>query len=209
MTKLSAWKMAGAVLVLCAVTAIVSPAQTFDTVFNFDGTDGYYPFYVTLVQGADGKFYGTTSETGPGTVFGVTAGGGLTTSRFNQYDGSWPYAGVVLGTDGNFYGTTYYGGNSSFCDDDTDFGCGVVFKFTPEGSLTQLYSFCAQTNCTDGIKPVAGLIQASDGNFYGTTNGARFACGSDNNICGTVFKLTPQGTLTTLHTFCTQTAPTF
>ncbi len=75
-----------------------------------------------------------------------------------------------------------------------------MFKLTPSGTLTTLYSFCSQTNCTDGRGPWAGLIQGSDGNFYGTTN----LGGADpSNFFGTVFKLTPSGTLTTLHSFCT------
>jgi uncharacterized repeat protein (TIGR03803 family) len=61
--------------------------------------------------------------------------------------------------------------------------------------LTTLYSFCSQTNCTDGEIPYGGIIQATDGNFYGTT-----CCGGANNG-GTVFKLTPGGTLTTLQSF--------
>jgi uncharacterized repeat protein (TIGR03803 family) len=98
---------------------------------------------------------------------------------------------VVQARDGNFYGTTEGGGANL---------AGTVFKITPAGKLTTLYSFCAQTNCTDGTYPYAGLAQGTDGNFYGTTLG-----GGGNNSCsggcGTVFKITPAGTLTTLHIF--------
>ena len=62
-----------------------------------------------------------------------------------------------------------------------------MFKITPEGTLTTLHTF----DGTDGANPVAGLLQATDGNFYGTTFG----------VSGTVFQITPGGTLTTLHTF--------
>jgi uncharacterized repeat protein (TIGR03803 family) len=107
-----------------------------------------------------------------------------------QTDGIAPN-GLVLGTDGNFYGTTAELGSNNG---------GTVFKVTPRGTLTTLHSFCAQTNCADGSGPRASLIQASDGNFYGTTvgGGSGTAC---TNGCGTVFKITPRGTLTTLHSF--------
>lgn len=72
---------------------------------------------------------------------------------------------------------------------------GTVLKITAGGKLSTLYSFCAQTGCTDGYAPEAGLVQATDGNFYGTTyRGGAYGY-------GTVFKITPGGTLTTLHSF--------
>ena len=89
--------------------------------------------------------------------------------------------------DGNFYGTTEWGGA---------YGLGTVFKISPGGTLTTLYSFCAGgLSCADGSLPTAGLVQAADGNLYGTTaeGGA--------NTDGTVFKITPGGSLTTLHSF--------
>jgi len=92
---------------------------------------------------------------------------------------------LIQATDGNFYGTTFQGGA---------YGQGTVFKVTPNGELTTLYSFCAQAGCPDGAGPNAGLVQASDGNFYGTSGG-----GSGKS--GTIFKITPEGTLTTLHSF--------
>ena len=102
--------------------------------------------------------------------------------------GAIPYAKLVRGTDGNFYGTTHSGGT------DND---GTVFKMTPSGTLTVLHSFTAQG---DGTEPSAGLIQASDGNFYGTTGGDSSGnCAAGD--CGTVFKITPSGTLTTLYIF--------
>jgi uncharacterized repeat protein (TIGR03803 family) len=76
--------------------------------------------------------------------------------------------------------------------------CGTIFEITLDGSLTTLYSFCTQPNCTDGNTPDGGLVQATNGDLYGTTNG-----GGAYNF-GTVFKITPNGTLTTLHGFCAQ-----
>ena len=119
-----------------------------------------------------------------------------TLTNFDGFDGGGPEA-LVQATDGNFYGTTIAGGNAS---QNCQYGCGTVFKITPEGTLTTLYIFCTQTNCPDGAKPGIGLVQATDGNFYGTTfyGGTSSACPGG---CGTVFKITPAGTLTTLHSF--------
>jgi len=75
---------------------------------------------------------------------------------------------------------------------------GTVFQVTPGGTITTLYSFCAQANCTDGSAPYAGLVQATNGNLYGTTE----AGGANGK--GTVFEITLGGTLTTLHSFCSQ-----
>jgi len=112
---------------------------------------------------------------------------------FNYTNGANPYfVSLVQGTDGNLYGTTEGGGAN---------GEGTVFKVTPTGTLTTLYSFCAKTNCTDGSVPFGGLVLGTDGNFYGTTSEGGISadpCGGD---CGTVFKITPAGKLTTLHSF--------
>jgi uncharacterized repeat protein (TIGR03803 family) len=108
-----------------------------------------------------------------------------TLHSFDGTDGNSPVA-LVQATNGNFYGTTTYAGANNE---------GTVFKITPSGTLTTLYSFCVQTNCTDGSNPNAALVQGSNGNFYGTTYR-----GGANSV-GTVFKITPSGTLTTLHSF--------
>ena len=81
--------------------------------------------------------------------------------------GATPLVALIQATDGNFYGTAFGGGSNS-C---TPFGCGTVFKITPSGTFTTLYRFCSQSGCTDGESPFAGLVQATDGNFYGATDG--------------------------------------
>jgi len=218
MSKLGLLQAAGIVVVLCLTTALASPAQTYTVLVSFNQTDGSMPA-AGLVQATDGNFYGTTEwggayngcqtdQLGCGTVFKMTPVGALTTlysfcAQNNCTDGYWPLAALVQGTDGSFYGTTPNGGaNSSDCN---GWGCGTVFKITPAGTLTTLYSFCSQSNCTDGGEPSAALVQATDGNFYGTT----FDGGANNNSncsggCGTVFKITAGGALTTLYSFCSQ-----
>lgn len=174
----------------------LSPSGTLTTLHSFHGTDGAEPL-AGVVQSANGAFYGTTNLGGSksdGAVFKVTAGGTFTTlhsfcSQTNCTDGLNPFAPLVLGTDGNLYGTTLGGGSH---DD------GTVFKTTPSGALTILHSFCSQTGCPDGEFPQTGVIQASDGNFYGTT----ILGGAYGN--GTIFKMTPSGTFTTLYSVCSQ-----
>ncbi|MFY9844520.1 MAG: choice-of-anchor tandem repeat GloVer-containing protein [Terriglobales bacterium] len=158
--------------------------------------DGEYPV-MALVEGPDGNFYGTTQSGGTsggwGTVFKITPMGTLTTLySFGGPDGAGPYSPLLIARNGNFYGTTNGGGNSN---------AGTVYAITSTGTLTTLYNFCSQAGCTDGQYPVGALIQASDGEIYGTTHagGSYAACNVDG--CGTVFKITLSGKLTTLHAF--------
>jgi uncharacterized repeat protein (TIGR03803 family) len=118
-------------------------------------------------------------------VFAISTNGVFATlySFSGGNDGSSPYAGVIQANDGNLYGTTAYGGTN---------GDGTVFQITTHGQLATLYSF---TGGNDGSSPFAALIQASDGNFYGTTAyGGTFGD-------GIVFQITTNGTLTTLAWF--------
>jgi uncharacterized repeat protein (TIGR03803 family) len=145
-----------------------------------------------LVQGSDGNFYGTTFEggtNGAGSVFQLSSGGTWTTlyTFTGGNDGANPSAGLVQGSDGNFYGTTWAGGGTSLLTDN-----GTVFKISSNGALTTLYSF---PDGNDGAYPKAGLLQGSDGNFYGT------AFGGGTNGAGTVFKISTSGAWTSLHTF--------
>jgi uncharacterized repeat protein (TIGR03803 family) len=187
---------------LYAMTAIALPAQTFTTLLSFNGTDGADPQGAALIQTIDGDLYGTTSNGGAnqqGTIFKIAPDGTLTTlysfcSQSGCSDGANPFATLLQGADGDFYGTTYEGGAA---------GYGTVFKITPSDTLTTLYSFCSLSDCTDGANPQSGLVQANNGDLYGTTlqGGANDVCGVG---CGTVFKITPSGVLTTLYRFCTQ-----
>jgi uncharacterized repeat protein (TIGR03803 family) len=119
--------------------------------------------------------------------YGAGAQALTTLANFNGNNGANPFfAPLLQGTDGNLYGTTSAGGAH---------GQGTVFKVSRAGTVSTLYSFCSRSNCADGSSPYAPLIQATDGNLYGTTlsGGAHAA--------GTIFKITPSGTLTTMHSF--------
>ncbi|MGO9305606.1 MAG: choice-of-anchor tandem repeat GloVer-containing protein [Candidatus Korobacteraceae bacterium] len=108
-------------------------------------------------------------------------------------NGPKPYATLVQGSDGNFYGTTFEGGSSNGPCGTPGYGCGTIYKITPNGILTTMYNFCSQKNCTDGYAPWGALVLGTDGNFYGTTTNG----GGYNG--GTFFRITPTGTLTTLY----------
>jgi uncharacterized repeat protein (TIGR03803 family) len=154
----------------------------FTVVHQFNDTDGAYPFG-GLILGADGNFYGQTDLGGAsqygayGTVYKMTPSGKVTRLHsFEQTDGDNPVSNLVQGTDGNFYGTASYGGKYP--------NFGTVFKITPSGKFTTLHNF----DSTGGSYPYAGLIQATNGKFYGATfaGGTSTACSYG---CGTVFSL--------------------
>jgi len=172
----------------------------FTALYSFSGSDGANPD-AGLVQGADGNFYGTTSYGGvdyyldDGTAFKISANGSFTSwISFSGSDGIGPEGGLVQGTDGNFYGTTEYGGTHGLLSD----GYGTVFKMTTNGTLNTLYSF---TGGGDGANPAAGLVQGTDGNFYGTTEYGGAYKNQSGDTFGTVFKITSGGTLTTVYSF--------
>jgi uncharacterized repeat protein (TIGR03803 family) len=180
----------------CGTVFKITPGGTLTTLYSFCAqsgcTDGENP-YGGLVLANNGDFYGTTGgggAHGAGTVFKITSSGELTTVynfclQSGCSDGQDPTGTLVQATNGNFYGVTFFGGAH---------GQGAIFKLTPSGTLTTLYSFCAVSGCPDGQAPM-GLIQASNGDFYGTTSDG----GANND--GTVFRITSSGTLTTLHSF--------
>jgi uncharacterized repeat protein (TIGR03803 family) len=164
----------------------ISTGGTLTTLTTFNGNNGSEPV-AALVQGSDSNFYGTALEGGAygfGTIFRVNSTGTLTTLvSLNDIDGANSSSALIQGSDGNFYGTTEDGG---------DFTWGGVFRISPSGNFTNLYSF---TGGSDGGSPVPGLVQAADGNYYGTTY-----LQGDHGY-GTVFEITPSGTLTTRYSF--------
>ncbi len=175
----------------------LSPGGTYTVLHSFSrGSDGRFPL-AGLVADSSGNLYGTTDEgggsgcggVGCGVVFKLSPGGTETVlhSFSGGSDGSVPNGGLIADSSGNLYGTTEEGGTGCLGN-----GCGTVFKLSPDGTETALYTF---TGGSDGANPLAGLIADSSGNLYGTT---AFGGASGN---GVVFKLSPSGTETVLHAF--------
>ena len=156
------------------------------TIFHqFTGPDGSAP-NAGLILGSDGDLYGTTQSGGDffsGTAFRIDAAGTLETLHsFAGADGSVPEAGLIESPDGEFHGTTSHGGTMDF---------GTVFHMSNTGDVTTLHSFSSVLD--DGAYPIAPLIHASDGSFFGTTN---FGGGAG---IGTIFELDTLGAVTTFH----------
>jgi uncharacterized repeat protein (TIGR03803 family) len=169
---------------------MIAPDGTLTTLHTFGDvrpTNGSVPAG-ELIQGGDGSFYGVTSGGGSnslGTIFSLTPAGTLNTLySFAQTDGANPAAGLLRTGDGSLYAATLNGGA---------YGSGTIFRLTSDGTSADLHDFGASP--ADGLNPAAALMEAGDGNFYGTTSGG----GVSGK--GTVFRLTPDGSLTTLYSF--------
>ena len=167
-------------------------AQTFTDLYNFcpvlPCADGSQPF-AGLVMDTMGNLYGTAPYGGSsayGVVFKVDSSGAESVlySFTGSADGGRPFAALLRDKHGTLYGTSVDGGA---------FSNGVVFQIDSAGKETVLHSFKGKT--TEGCYPYQGLVEDRAGNFYGTT----FACGASNQ--GTVFKLSPKGKATVLHSF--------
>lgn len=166
---------------------VMTQAGTESVIYSFPHS--YAGCQMGLTLGNDGNFYGVCSAHGAfgyGLLYKVTPAGVFTDLHdFSNTggDGAQPGAPPIQATDGNLYGTTYYGGAN---------GDGIVYKLTPTGTLTILYSF---QNGTDGVNPNAQLVQGTDGNLYGSTvtHGV--------NFYGVIFKISTKGKLTVLHSF--------
>src|SRR6204780_818328 len=186
-TVLKAKLLAGIFLMAMAIAA---PAQTVNTIYKFSsGTNPNLPVGV-MAQGQDGDFYGITQSGGGranlGAIYKISSKGAITSLYpLAQSDGT-TCSGLPLGTDGNFYGTCKNGGTNDY---------GTLFKVTSAGVLTVLHNFAAQGSTSDGCIPYAPPIQASNGDFYGTTS----FCGANNY--GTVYKLTLAGAYSLLYSF--------
>lgn len=201
MTKGKGWWMGCAVfLFVFLLTTFAAHAQTFTTLFKFSGADGANPNFTSLVQGADGALYGLTVGGGTGAcanLFGCGTIFKLMPGHFSKiFDFScaqpncnqlaFPIGTLALDNDGILYGAAN-GGGSFFCGASN--GCGGLFKITPSGKFTSLYTF---TSSSQGYGPW-GLTLANDGNFYGTASaGGSSECAPTG--CGTAFRLTPTGT---------------
>jgi uncharacterized repeat protein (TIGR03803 family) len=166
----------------------LTPAGKLTPLYQFDYTTGAYPD-APLTQGTDGNFYGTTAAGGSvscgcGEIFRITPVGKFTLLyAFEGTLGYDPIGPLLQGSDGNFYGTTVNG--------DT-YRVGDAFRLTPAGKLKVLYKFHGGVA---GGNPYAGLVQATDGNFYGVNS-----AGGKNSF-GNIFKITPTGGYTNLYNF--------
>jgi uncharacterized repeat protein (TIGR03803 family) len=189
----------GLALACAAITfgaAVCAQAQTFTDLAYFNGNNGQAPLG-SVIQATDGNFYGITMSGGTygyGNVFQLTPAETLSSiysfcSQANCADGLNPRSGPILGSDGNLYGVTYFGGNST--------SAGTFYKMTISGKITTLYSFCPTSPCADGQGP-NGVVQASNGNFYGTTYTCAKSCG------GTIFEITSAGNFKLLYRFCSR-----
>jgi uncharacterized repeat protein (TIGR03803 family) len=169
------------------------------------GGDGAYS-YEGVIRDATGNLYGVTFEGGAyccGSVYRIDTTGAETLlySFTGGSDGSGPDSALLLDGAGNLYGTAGYGGNLS-CGGGS--GCGVIFELSPsvDGGWveTTLYTFCSLPGCADGQNPGGSLAQDSAGNLYGVTH---FGGGSNKCVggCGAVFRLSPSGAETILHSF--------
>jgi uncharacterized repeat protein (TIGR03803 family) len=178
-------------LALCAAAAAQDETPKFTVLAH--PRNHPHP-YAGLVQGQNGQLYATTGGGSgiPGEIFEITRDGQLTTldslSGFSE-------AGLVLARDGNFYGTNLKGG---------EYGGGWLFRVTPFGKMTGVHSFCTEADCADGAFPQGPLIQGTDGNLYGTTTRGGPGCTEYAYGCGTFFRITLAGEITTLYTFCLQ-----
>ncbi|WP_172449855.1 choice-of-anchor tandem repeat GloVer-containing protein [Porphyrobacter sp. HT-58-2] len=190
----------------CGTVYRITPEGNVTILHSFGSTasDGVLP-EARLVEGEDGRLYGTTQIGGTntcgtlpnscGTLFSISKAGALAILHsFGSAtgDGIVPRD-LIRGPGDSIVGFTVAGGGSR-CS--VTSGCGTVFTFSAGSGVSVLYAF-GQQNQLDGSGP-SSLTLGTDGNFYGTTtSGGQFQCSS----CGTVFRLTTAGRLTTLHSF--------
>lgn len=167
----------------------LAPDGTESVLYSFagQGGDGEEPRY-GLIADTSGNLYGTTPTGGTdgfGTFFGIASDGAETVIHYfyGGYDGAYPDCGLIADKAGHFYGTTTAGGTAN---------AGTVFRVTPNGKKSTLYNFAGGS---DGAHPYGNLIADTAGNLYGTTS-----AGGELGE-GTVYKLTPGGIETVLHSF--------
>lgn len=192
-----------AALAVVPVTSLGQTSAVYNPLYSFSGSDGSNPAGA-LIQAADGNYYGTTTgggANGGGVVYKVDANGNFT-SVYTFPAGTLPSAGPLFqGADGNLYGTTDGGGDLTGCG---GAGCGFIYQLTPSGTLTVLYKFAGSD--ADQMPPHYGVIQGTDGNFYGLSNGGT-AIAAANAGNGEAFQLVPNGagsTYNVLYHFCQQ-----
>lgn len=179
-------KKRGALLLVLPLACQLQ-AQTLTVLTTFTGANGATPAPAPLTLGRDGNLYGTTWLGGKnlGTIYQITPAGTLTTIHtFAQGEGITREGALLQASDGSFYGTNVQGGAHNQ---------GTIFNVTPDGTFATIYNFGSAS--TDGTYPNGALTQGTDGNLYGVTQN-----GGAHSL-GTIFRVTPGGTFTTLHSF--------
>ena len=202
---------ASAIGVTITLHPMASPAATLTTLYSFckqtGCPDGSFPL-TGLVMDSLGNLFGTTGFGGAhdcGTIFELVRIGSSFKhqvlynfcSLSGQADGNLPFDALTIDADGNLYGTTQSGPG----------GFGVAFKLNRRGTpkLKVLHRFCTDKKCTNGVHPVTRL------HYKGETTGvpydgvsSLFGSAQDNggSSSGIVFRLEPEGAVTTLHNFC-------
>jgi uncharacterized repeat protein (TIGR03803 family) len=191
--KLREWKTGLVLFVMCVAAGLTASAQTFTTLQTFNE----YSPYGSLIQGIDGNLYGQLSGPNWGEIYKMTPEGTVSTIHtFVDKTGGAIPSGLTVETNGNLYGTTERGGATSTTCPQSQ-GCGTVFGFNSAGKVFTVHSF----NGVDGTNPIGGLALGPDGaTFFGTTYGDR-AKGATGAVYGTIFKVTPSGAFTLLHSF--------
>ena len=198
----------------CGTVYRISPSGQQAVVHSFgaDTKQGFTPLGA-LIQGRDGALYGVTAyggAYGKGTIYKITQSGTFTllySFGENPTDGRTPVGALVQGADGSLYGATSIGGLNNCQQVPAVAGtgnCGTIFKLALDGTFNTIYNF--GTTATDGVQPTGNLLLASDGYLYGTTeNGGGNSCTSSNGPgqCGSLFRISTDGELTTLHKFGT------
>jgi uncharacterized repeat protein (TIGR03803 family) len=175
-------------LVIATVCVVASPTtgwtqSSLEVLHAFTGGEDGGTLQSALIEGTDGNFYGATLTGGWGGIFRMTPDGDLTVVHHLSFIEGFTPPQPIQASDGNFYGTCANGG---------DFNLGTIFRMTPDGDLMVLHAFAGGL---DGGRPFSGLLEAADGNFYGTT----YVGGTFDR--GTTYRMTPDGTVTVLHAF--------
>jgi uncharacterized repeat protein (TIGR03803 family) len=211
----------------CGTVYRTDMSGTVTTLYSFSGQDGAYPV-ASLTPVGNGTLYGTTNFGGTdiagcavagtsvlagcGTVFSLSSGNVTSIATFGPYAsalGAGPDASLLVAEDGSLYGNTSVGGDT-VCTGTVggyyESGCGNVFRLSIGGEPTRVHNFTSQ----DGAYPTAALVQGTDGNFYGTVDGGGLlTCSSyDSPGCGAVYRMTPSGVVSLVHSFSGQDGAT-
>jgi uncharacterized repeat protein (TIGR03803 family) len=208
MRKIGLRKIAYGAVVFCltaANTVLAQGVPKFGVILSNTQQEGGEAD--TIIQGMDGNLYVAArvggdyayAEDGAGTILEITPGGKATIvhtfcTEASCTDGQMPNS-LMQASNGNFYGTTVGGFYNN----------GTVFEQMPNGQFTTLYTFCSLANCADGSTPSGTLVEGWNRELYGVTSSGGISQTVCGGTCGTVFKITTSGKLTTIYSFCPQT----